>query len=93
MAGASSAPPPRGRDGAESAAASEGAAGAAACRVDVTRRAARRAPAPSMGLGSKRHPQAKGRAWVLHKKDQARGKGVDVPRDSRFTARRRKRAL
>lgn len=95
MAGASAAPAPlpRGLDGEEE----EGGGAGAAERVDVTRRAAgrkARAPAPQMSVGSKRHPQGgKGRAWVMKKKEQARGRGVDVPADSRFTARKRKRAF
>lgn len=45
------------------------------------------------GGGGKRHPHAKGKAWVLKKKEQMRAKGVEVPGDSRYTARKRPRAF
>ena len=42
------------------------------------------------GAGGKRHPHQKGKQWVLKKKEQMRGKGVEVPDDSRYTGRKRK---
>ena len=45
------------------------------------------------GGGGKRHPQQKGKGWVLKKKEQMRGRGVEVPEDSKYTARKRKRAF
>lgn len=44
------------------------------------------------GGGSKRHPDGKGRAWVLKKKEQYRQKGREsVPMDSKYTGRKRPR--
>ena len=40
--------------------------------------------------GGKRQPGQKGKAWVLKKKEQMRGKGVPVPDDSKYTARKRR---
>jgi 18S rRNA (guanine1575-N7)-methyltransferase len=77
---------PRGRDG------EEGEGG-----VDVAGRRARRERdnKPQRGLmgGGKRHPHQKGKAWVMKKKEQMRGRGVEVPEDSRYTARKRRRAF
>lgn len=40
---------------------------------------------------SARHPDAKGKAWILKKKEQARHKGyVGIPADTRYTGRKRK---
>lgn len=45
-----------------------------------------------VGTGSKRHPEQKGKTWVLHKKELYRQRGrTDIPNDSRYTARKRKR--
>jgi 18S rRNA (guanine1575-N7)-methyltransferase len=46
-----------------------------------------------VGDGSKRHPDAKGRGWVLKKKEQYRQKGIEVPSDSKYTGRKRPRAF
>jgi len=44
------------------------------------------------GTGSKRHPEQKGKTWVLHKKELYRQRGrTDIPSDSKYTARKRKR--
>lgn len=44
------------------------------------------------GGGSKRHPDQKGKAWVLHKKELYRQRGrMGIPHDSKYTARKRKR--
>jgi hypothetical protein len=43
--------------------------------------------------GGKRHPHQKGKGWVLKKKEQMRMKGVEVPDDSKYTGRKRKRAF
>jgi 18S rRNA (guanine1575-N7)-methyltransferase len=88
MAGPGAAPP-RGKDG-EGAEEADG--------VAVAGRRARRgkgdagAPRGLMG-GGKRHPHQKGKAWVMKKKEQMRGRGVEVPDDSRYTARKRRRAF
>jgi hypothetical protein len=67
--------------------------------VDVTGRRRRPAKAGAggregdravFGAGGKRHPHQKGKQWVLNKKEQMRGKGVEVPEDSRYTGRKRK---
>ena len=40
---------------------------------------------------SSRHPEAKGKAWILKKKEQARHKGyVGIPGDTKYTGRKRK---
>ncbi|KAK3244534.1 hypothetical protein CYMTET_45855 [Cymbomonas tetramitiformis] len=40
---------------------------------------------------TKRHPDGKGRNWVLKKKDKRRKQGyMDVPEDTKYTARKRK---
>ena len=40
---------------------------------------------------SSRHPEAKGKAWIFKKKEQARRKGyVGIPIDSKYTGRKRK---
>lgn len=80
MAGASTALP-RPREG-------EGEEG-----VAMAGRRKRKHTAEGGGGGSKRHPQGKGKEWVLKKKEQMRQKGIEVPQDSRFTARKRKRAF
>ena len=41
--------------------------------------------------GSKRHPQAKGRDWILKKKALRRKRGyMDVPEDTKYTGRKRR---
>jgi len=44
------------------------------------------------GLGSARHPDAKGgRSWVLAKKDRMRARGYDdLPGDSKYSGRKRR---
>jgi len=92
MAGPSSAQLPRGQEGEE---------GEEAQGVDVAGRRKRPAKAgagrelrgQAPAGGTKRHPHQKGKAWVLKKKEQMRNKGVEVPDDSRYTARKRKRAF
>ena len=87
MAGPGAAPP-RGRDGEEGAEEQE--------RVAMAGRRARKADGARGGGGAgggKRHPHQKGKAWVLKKKEQYRNRGVEVPDDSRYTARKRKRAF
>ncbi|BDA40889.1 probable 18S rRNA (guanine-N(7))-methyltransferase [Coccomyxa sp. Obi] len=46
----------------------------------------------SAGAGfSSRHPEAKGKGWILKKKEQARHKGyVGIPSDTKYTGRKRK---
>jgi 18S rRNA (guanine1575-N7)-methyltransferase len=86
MAGPGAAPP-RGRDG-EEAEEQE--------RVAMAGRRARKADGARASFGAgggKRHPHQKGKAWVMKKKEQMRNRGVDVPEDSRYTARKRKRAF
>jgi 18S rRNA (guanine1575-N7)-methyltransferase len=40
---------------------------------------------------SGRHPEAKGKAWIFKKKEQARRKGyVGIPVDTKYTGRKRK---
>ena len=40
---------------------------------------------------SARHPEAKGKWWIMKKKDNMRRKGYDnVPGDSKYTGRKRK---
>lgn len=40
---------------------------------------------------SARHPEAKGKAWIFKKKEQARRKGyVGIPVDTKYTGRKRK---
>jgi len=40
---------------------------------------------------SARHPEAKGKGWIMKKKDNMRRKGYDnVPGDSKYTGRKRK---
>ena len=41
-------------------------------------------------VGSKSHPEGKGKAWVLKKKQQMRNRGVEVANDSKYTGRKRK---
>jgi 18S rRNA (guanine1575-N7)-methyltransferase len=42
-------------------------------------------------VGSARHPQAKGKQWIAHKKEQMRKRGyINVPGDSKYTGRKRK---
>ena len=41
--------------------------------------------------GSKRHPDSKGRDWILKKKELRRMRGYqDVPLDTKYTGRKRK---
>ena len=41
--------------------------------------------------GSARHPEAKGKGWVLKKKEQARQRGYsNIPADTKYTGRKRK---
>ncbi|KAK9831859.1 hypothetical protein WJX81_002749 [Elliptochloris bilobata] len=41
--------------------------------------------------GSARHPEAKGKGWVLKKKEQARQRGyANIPADTKYTGRKRK---
>ena len=83
MAGPSAALP-RARDGEEGEPA-EVEAGSRKRR----RGAAQHAEGSGAG-GGKRQPGQKGKAWVLKKKEQMRGKGVPVPDDSKYTARKRR---
>ena len=40
---------------------------------------------------SSRHPEAKGKAWIFKKKEQARRKGyASIPVDTKYTGRKRK---
>jgi len=41
-------------------------------------------------VGSKSHPEGKGKAWVMKKKEQMRNRGVEVQNDSKYTGRKRK---
>ena len=41
-------------------------------------------------MGSKSHPEGKGKAWVIKKKQQMRNRGVKVANDSKYTGRKRK---
>ena len=41
-------------------------------------------------VGSKSHPEGKGKAWVIKKKQQMRNRGVKVANDSKYTGRKRK---
>jgi hypothetical protein len=41
-------------------------------------------------VGSKSHPEGKGKAWVMKKKQQMRNRGVQVANDSKYTGRKRK---
>lgn len=43
-----------------------------------------------VNMGSKRHPECKGKEWILKKKNQARNKGKDIATDSKYTGRKRK---
>jgi 18S rRNA (guanine1575-N7)-methyltransferase len=83
-------PRAQGLDGEEEAA---GGVDVAGRRRRPAKAGAGRAAERDSGGGGKRHPHAKGKAWVLKKKDQMRAKGVEVPDDSRYTARKRKRAF
>ena len=86
MAGPSTAlPRPKDGDGEEGEEEAEAAEGGSRKR--------RRGPGRDGGGGSKRHPGQKGKAWVLKKKEQMRGKGVEVAADSRYTARKRRHAF
>jgi 18S rRNA (guanine1575-N7)-methyltransferase len=40
--------------------------------------------------GSKRHPEGKGKDWIVKKKEQARNRGNDTANDSKYTGRKRK---
>ena len=41
--------------------------------------------------GSARHPEGKGKGWVLKKKEQARQRGyANIPADTKYTGRKRK---
>ena len=44
-------------------------------------------------VGSKRHPEGKGKGWILKKKEQARNRGKDTARDSKYTGRKRKERI
>jgi 18S rRNA (guanine1575-N7)-methyltransferase len=44
-------------------------------------------------VGSKRHPEGKGVAWIKKKKEQARNRGKDTARDSKYTGRKRKERI
>lgn len=41
-------------------------------------------------MGSKRHPEGKGKKWILKKKEQAKHRGKETARDSKYTGRKRK---
>jgi len=41
-------------------------------------------------VGSKRHPEGKGKEWILKKKKQARSRGKEIATDSKYTGRKRK---
>lgn len=43
--------------------------------------------------GSKRHPEGKGKEWILKKKEQMRNKGKDTAGDSKYTGRKRKERI
>jgi 18S rRNA (guanine1575-N7)-methyltransferase len=44
-------------------------------------------------VGSKRHPEGKGKEWIKRKKEQARNRGKDTARDSKYTGRKRKERI
>ena len=44
-------------------------------------------------VGSKRHHEGKGVAWIKKKKEQARNRGKDTARDSKYTGRNRKERI
>jgi 18S rRNA (guanine1575-N7)-methyltransferase len=49
--------------------------------------------ARTLFVGSKRHPEGKGVAWIKKKKEQARARGKDTARDSKYTGRKRKERI
>lgn len=48
------------------------------------------AHARTVFVGSKRHPEGKGKEWIKKKKEQARNRGKETARDSKYTGRKRK---
>jgi len=44
-------------------------------------------------VGSKRHPEGKGKEWIVKKKEQARNRGKDTAHDSKYTGRKRKERI
>lgn len=86
---ATAAPEPLGLDGAEPA--EEGGVSVAGRRSGNHAAKRRKHEATAGASMSTRHPEARGKSWIMKKKDNMRRKGYDnVPEDSKFTGRKRK---
>ena len=85
---AATAPEPLGLDGLEPSEEGVSVAGRRSGNHAAKRRKHEAMAGASM---STRHPEARGKSWILNKKDTMRRKGYDnVPGDSKFTGRKRK---